>query len=56
MRIRVTYFTNNGTERFFERDTTEQAITEYYNRRQHGACWGFYWRHGVVNGDKVYIL
>lgn len=49
--MEVTYFTNNGRERKFTRDTFEECVAEYYRRRWLGANWG----RVYINGKRVWL-
>lgn len=60
--MKVTYFSNNGRELCFKRDTFEQCIIEYQRRRKdysyeawiHGGI-GANWGRVYINGERVWL-
>lgn len=51
--MEVTYYTNNGTERKFTRDTLEECIAKYYERRKSFA--GANWGRVYINGERMWL-
>lgn len=53
--MKVTYFTNNGREVTFERNTIDECITEYYHRRRYDYLRGANWGRVYVNGERIWL-
>lgn len=50
----VTYFTNNGREMKFERNTFDECVAEY-QRRRHYNYGGANWGRVYIKGERIWL-